>query len=482
MLRNGKCQCPSSGELYEPSDEFDSDDSRYKWYNNLSQARYILDIANNSIGNFDSVLEDARNLLKLTRNRDQAAEEIIMSKFMTTRQALNLIPMFNGENADDSFAFHNACEYALQSIDPAEKENLIREILDLTVNKKQKLTHLHSKLSTFKIAVGETIQQYKASMAANEISNTEDLSKITERKILSAYTKGLPHDTMILVKASRPNKLSECVQIALEEETSRINQKEIHKNINDYKNNRSVFISGNSYASKTNSVQKSNNRPPGAFFRCGRTNHQAKQCRASEADQARYRESQNKITCNYCRKPNHTISECRKRKYVNKRKAREQQGSSSGNEQTPGPSGTRTHSTVYSSDLNMIKLSTFRNEVLYVLYSVILNLKLGTETLTTKLQVIHDNFAIPHEGILGNPFLTEHRVAIDYYSSNIFQLNTDPLTLSPRSETIGTALVVHSQSLQEESVRLGNVVNTVKQGKILVIAINSSEMLITIPL
>jgi len=36
--------------------------------------------------------------------------------------------LFNGENADDSFAFHNACEYALQSIDPAEKENLIRGI------------------------------------------------------------------------------------------------------------------------------------------------------------------------------------------------------------------------------------------------------------------------------------------------------------------------------------------------------------------
>jgi len=72
---------------------------------------------------------------------------------------------------------------------------------------------------------------------------------------------------------------------------------------------------------------------------------------------------------------------------------------------------------------------------------------------------------------LGNLFFTEHCVAIDYYSSKIFQLNTDHLTLLPRAETIvtiasskleGTALVVHSQSLQEENVRLGNVVNTVK--------------------
>ncbi|KAL4104594.1 hypothetical protein QTP88_019888 [Uroleucon formosanum] len=175
----------------------------------------------------------------------------------------------------------------------------------------------------------------------NEISNTDDLSKITERQVLSAYTEGLPHDTKILVKASRPNKLSECVQIALEEETSRINQKEIRKNINDYKNNRSNFKPSNNYG-----------------------------------------------------------------------------------------------------------------------------------------------------GILGNPFLAENRIAIDYYSSKIFQINTDPLTLSPRLETIvpiastrpeGTALVVHSQILQEENIRLGNLVNTVKQGKILAIAINTSEELITIP-
>jgi hypothetical protein len=51
---------PSSGELYEPSDEFDSDDSRY---NNLSQAGYILDRANNSIGNTDSVSRTRRTYL-----------------------------------------------------------------------------------------------------------------------------------------------------------------------------------------------------------------------------------------------------------------------------------------------------------------------------------------------------------------------------------------------------------------------------------
>jgi len=156
----------------------------------------------------------------------------------------------------------------------------------------------------------------------------------------------------------------------LEEETSRINQKEIRKNIDDYKNNRSDFKSGNSYASKTNSVQKSNGRPPGACFRCGRTNHQVKQCRASEADQARYRESQNKnktetkairiVTCNYYKKPNHTISECRKRKYVNERKTQEQQGTLSGNEQTPDLSDARPVGDIKTATLNLQGLSISR--------------------------------------------------------------------------------------------------------------------------
>jgi len=38
---------PSSGELYEPSAEFDSDDSRYS---NISQSEHVLDRTNNSIG------------------------------------------------------------------------------------------------------------------------------------------------------------------------------------------------------------------------------------------------------------------------------------------------------------------------------------------------------------------------------------------------------------------------------------------------
>jgi len=76
----------------------------------------------------------------------------------------------------------------------------------------------------FRITAGETIQQYseraeqlyydilESSIATNEIANIEELAKITARQVLTAFTEGLPHDTKILVKASRPKELSEAIR------------------------------------------------------------------------------------------------------------------------------------------------------------------------------------------------------------------------------------------------------------------------------
>jgi len=174
-------------------------------------------------------------------------------------------------------------------------------------------------------------------------------------QILTAFTDGLPHDTRIIVKARKPNDLNEAVQIAIEEETSRLSQKEMRKNNihqrvdNKYKSNQNPTAS--------------HSKSSGACFLCGRTNHQARQCRASEAEKIRYKESHQKgktelrdvktITCRYCKKPNHTLEECRKRKYVNAKKEQEKQASASGNESTPGPSGGRPVGQIKTATLNL---------------------------------------------------------------------------------------------------------------------------------
>ena len=53
---------PSSGEVYEPSVEFDSDDSRS---HDIAQSEDILERVNNSLGATDSALEETKYLLRL---------------------------------------------------------------------------------------------------------------------------------------------------------------------------------------------------------------------------------------------------------------------------------------------------------------------------------------------------------------------------------------------------------------------------------
>lgn len=370
----------SSGELFQPS-------------------RGVLDRVRDSLNRVDNTVESARYFLRSNRlviNRDNSSD--IMAKFMSIEQALKLIPIFDGENSDSNHAFQNACDFAISNVDPELKAMFLKGImtrlvgkayrairykeiksfselqtvLNSLVDKKQTLAQLHSKLSMFRYSTSETIQQYadraeqlfydvmEASNATSGLSDTESIAKITSLQILTAFTEGLPHDTKIIVKASRPKELSEAVQIALEEEASRCAQKEIYKNIKEHKSK---------YKLQTHDSSKPPfmGKPPGNCFLCGRSNHQARQCRASEADKARYKDSRNNvrveqhhvrmIVCSYCKKPNHKMEDCRKRKFVNERRSQDNQGQRSGNESTPSPSGGRSVKEIKTASLNLQGLS-----------------------------------------------------------------------------------------------------------------------------
>jgi len=101
----------------------------------------------------------------------------------------------------------------------------------------------------------------------------------------------------------------------------------------------------------------------------------------------------------------------------------------------------------------MIKLTELRDEVLvnetqcyqlkgineflvHTIGSVILDVTLGQVVKPTQFQVVHDDFLIPHAGILGKPFLVENGLTIDYKNSEVSQLDLKPLTLAPRTEVL----------------------------------------------
>lgn len=308
---------PSSGELYSPSVEFESDDSRK---NCIQQAEDTLNEINITLTKVDKTITETTRLLRSNTIRN-AENKIKMSKsYMSIEQALKLIPIFDGESSDTNHAFQNSCEFALQNIDPESTALLVRgmttrrtgkayrairykevntftdlrTVLNSLVDKKHTLAHLHSKLAIFRVGKGESIQQYadraeqlyydilEVSSSTGGLVQIEGIAKITSLQILTAFTEGLPHDTRIIVKSRSPDTLLEAVRIALEEETSRTSKIEINRNINEYRTN------SREQPNRDSKFKYNHKATIGASYQCGRTNHQSRQCRASEADKARY--------------------------------------------------------------------------------------------------------------------------------------------------------------------------------------------------
>lgn len=165
------------------------------------------------------------------------------------------------------------------------------------------------------------------------------------------------------------------------------------------------------------------------------------------------------------------------------------------------------------SDVNMIKLSELQKDVrvdestvyeltginsrpVFTIGTVVLTIQLGSKDITATFQVMNDDFPIPEAGILGAPFLRENGVSINFRTSTLSievpshqeppepQKIPQPIIIQPRSETLipvvtdkedGTTLLIHAQTIGEKGILLGNIVNNVKEGQILVSVINTSE-------
>jgi len=109
---------------------------------------------------------------------------------------------------------------------------------------------------------------------------------------------------------------------------------------------------------------------------------------------------------------------------------------------------------------------------------------------------MNDDFPIPEAGILGAPFFRENGVSINFKTSTLLiEVSCHPespeppkvpqtIIIQPRSETLipvvtdkedGTTLLIHTQTIGEKGILLGNIVNNVNEGQILVSVINTSE-------
>ncbi|KAL4082984.1 hypothetical protein QTP88_028314 [Uroleucon formosanum] len=147
-------------------------------------------------------------------------------------------------------------------------------------------------------------------------------------------------------------------------------------------------------------------------------------------------------------------------------------------------------------ETTVYKLTGINSQPVYTIGSVVLRIQLGTKDTTAVFQVTHDNFPIAEAGILGAPFLRDNEININFRTSTLSidspnhpePRETIPtITLQPRSETLvpvltdvedRTTLIIHSQNIGKKGILMGNVVNHVRGGQVLVSVINPSGDLI----
>ncbi|KAL4103608.1 hypothetical protein QTP88_018969 [Uroleucon formosanum] len=144
---------------------------------------------------------------------------------------------------------------------------------------------------------------------------------------------------------------------------------------------------------------------------------------------------------------------------------------------------------VFVDETQIYQLKGINEYLVHTIGSVTLDVQFGAKVEPTNFQVVRDDFPVPHEGILGKPFLVNNGLIIDYQASKITQSNEEPIQVAPRTETIiaistttaeGSTFVIHSQTIGGENIRLGNVLSTVKQRQLLAVVVNCTENPVTL--
>jgi len=153
------------------------------------------------------------------------------------------------------------------------------------------------------------------------------------------------------------------------------------------------------------------------------------------------------------------------------------------------------------SDLNLIKLSALKGEVMvydntiyqlkgitehciHTLGSTNLDIQVGGDKRIVEFHVVQPSFPVPHEGILGKPFIVGQGAIVNYQTNELTLTDRSSITLQPRTETIvavpapDTAediqILVDNQKLGE-TVTCGNCITTVKHKSVFISLINPTE-------
>ncbi|KAL4147853.1 hypothetical protein QTP88_002191 [Uroleucon formosanum] len=211
--------------------------------------------------------------------------------------AMRVVPNFDGTSPDQADHFLKACDFAVRIVDPEQIDILVQGLIIKLSGRA---------LRSIRKSPDEGVQEYynkmeqllhdliNATMEGGDYANGTDIDRLLHNQVLNAFISGLPESYRILLKARGPKKLSDALVFALEEETEENLAKETQLfSMQTNTRNQQQSSKSKTGTSQPGSSSKNNNTNKGCF-KCGRTNHFAKDCRAPQWDQDRFKASQQK--------------------------------------------------------------------------------------------------------------------------------------------------------------------------------------------
>lgn len=142
---------------------------------------------------------------------------------------------------------------------------------------------------------------------------------------------------------------------------------------------------------------------------------------------------------------------------------------------------------VYEQTIYQLKGIT--EHYITTLGSVNLQIQIGSDTRATEFHVVHSSFPVPHEGILGKPFIVGQETIINYQTKELILTDPSVITLEPRAETLiavqalniaeNLNILIPNQNITE-SIMCGNVVTSVKDKSVWLTVINPTEQSVII--
>ncbi|KAL4136003.1 hypothetical protein QTP88_007577 [Uroleucon formosanum] len=365
---------PSSGEFYEPSSSV------------LRRARVTIEQTDELLGSTRYLLRNRATNLHSEHQQSTEHPEPQSNQENTEHPE----PQSNQENTEHPEPQLNQENTEHPEPQSNKKNQQYSENTEHQKNPKLQIRKMSDQqdpvASDYKAEAHKGVQEYynkmeqllhdliSATMEGGDYANGTDIDRLLHNQVLNAFISGLPESYRILLKARGPKKLSDALVFALEEETEENLAKETQLfSMQTNTRNQQQSSKSKTGTSQPGSSSKNNNTNKGCF-KCGRTNHFAKDCRAPQRDQDRFKASQQKgqqsskntektvLICRYCKKQGHELEECRKRKYVNKKKEQEKEAGTethnAGNGEEPSTTSARSVQQIQSAVLSLQKPST----------------------------------------------------------------------------------------------------------------------------